>query len=355
MNVPVHLVGSIGLDTVDDVFTTVGTLLGPRLKRVPDGEPGGRRAWISWQYPLLMVNPFLRIDENTSAENVEFRLLRIDDGVDPRDIRFGELGYAREARASYQDFLAARQQGLLPGTARFQVSLPTPICVVARRCIPRDLLAIEAAYEKEMIREVDRLVRAIPHSDLCIQWDMTREILWLDGQMPGRPPFDDVKAGIIQRLLRICGDIPEAVELGFHICYGDANGRHFVEPRDTSKMVELANAIAENVKHPIAYFHMPVPIDRDDDAYFAPLTRLRLADSTELYLGLIHLKDGLDGARRRMTTARKFVRKFGIASECGICRAKRPETVMSILKIHAQASAADGTEAPDSTAMEAAR
>src|SRR4051794_28371060 len=119
MSLAVHLVGSVGLETVDDVFTTVGKLLGPRLKRVPDGEPGGRRAWISWQYPLLMVNPFLRIDENTPAEHVEFRLLRIDDGVDPKDIRFGELGYAREARSSYQDFLTARKKGLLSPTARF--------------------------------------------------------------------------------------------------------------------------------------------------------------------------------------------------------------------------------------------
>ena len=33
----VHLVGSIALDTVEDVFRTTGKLLGRRLKRVPDG------------------------------------------------------------------------------------------------------------------------------------------------------------------------------------------------------------------------------------------------------------------------------------------------------------------------------
>jgi hypothetical protein len=45
----VHLVGSIGLDTVDEVFRTVGALLGSYLRRVPDGEVGGRKLWISWQ------------------------------------------------------------------------------------------------------------------------------------------------------------------------------------------------------------------------------------------------------------------------------------------------------------------
>jgi hypothetical protein len=39
----VHLVGSIGLPSVADVFHTCGTLLGRRLQRIPDGEPGGRR------------------------------------------------------------------------------------------------------------------------------------------------------------------------------------------------------------------------------------------------------------------------------------------------------------------------
>ena len=34
----VHLVGSIGLDTVEEVYRTLGGLLGPYLRRVPDGE-----------------------------------------------------------------------------------------------------------------------------------------------------------------------------------------------------------------------------------------------------------------------------------------------------------------------------
>jgi hypothetical protein len=58
----VHLVGSIGLDTAEEVFRTVGKVLGRRIRRVPDGEPGGRRMWISWQYPLLRASPFLKVD-----------------------------------------------------------------------------------------------------------------------------------------------------------------------------------------------------------------------------------------------------------------------------------------------------
>jgi hypothetical protein len=340
MSTQVHLVGSIGLDTVADVFATVGRLLGPRLKRIPDGEPGGRRAWTAWQYPLLMVNPFLQFDygEPSPPTGPGFRRLRLAEGVRPDEVRIGELGYAREARASYQDFLRARARGDLPDAVRFQVCLPTPICVVARRCVPADLFAIEAAYEQAMLREVATIAAEIPHHDLAIQWDMTREIIWWDRRLTTQPPpFADVEREVMARIVRLSAAVPSAVELGYHLCYGDSDGRHFIEPQTTGPMVGLANAIASHVARRIAYIHMPVPIERDDDAYFAPLAGLALKPETELYLGLVHLRDGVPGTRRRMAAARKIVPHFGIATECGISRMKRPATVGDILRLHAEA------------------
>ena len=55
----VHFVGSVALDTPEEVFTAIGQHCGPYLKRVPDGEPGGRRLWISWQILVLRANPSL--------------------------------------------------------------------------------------------------------------------------------------------------------------------------------------------------------------------------------------------------------------------------------------------------------
>jgi hypothetical protein len=128
----VHLVGSIGLDTVEDVFRTVGKALGPYLRRAPDGEVGGRKLWISWQYPLLRASVFLRPDPSGAVRPTnKFPLLTLADGVKSQDVHFGELGYAREARASYLDFIAARDRGELPKGIRFQVSLPTPFAVVS--------------------------------------------------------------------------------------------------------------------------------------------------------------------------------------------------------------------------------
>ena len=334
----VHLVGSIALDSVEDVFRTAGTLLGRRLKRVPDGEPGGRRLWISWQYPLLRANAYLRMDPANMGQAGMFPKLKIADGVKPQDIRFGELGYAREARASYQDFLAARTKGELPAKARFQVSLPTPMAVIVPFTVASDTPAIEQAYEKAMLEEVARLVRAIPHQDLAIQWDVCIEMVIWDGQLADRYRSEgSSKPEIIARLKRLGASVPNDVELGFHLCYGDLDAKHFVDPIDSGKMVELANALAAEVPRPINFLHMPVPIARNDDAFFAPMKGLKLGKETELYLGLVH-NDGADGIKAREAAASKYVPSYGIATECGIARQRTPELVTQLLKLHAAGS-----------------
>jgi hypothetical protein len=77
-------------------------------------------------------------------------------------------------------------------------------------------------------------------------------------------------------------------------------------------------------------------IPRSDDAYFVPLKDLQFRG--ELYLGVVHAADGVEGARKRMATASKYVPKFGIACECGIARARKPELVRRVLEIHADAA-----------------
>ena len=105
-------------------------------------------------------------------------------------------------------------------------------------------------------------------------------------------------------------------------------------------MVEMANLIARSVARPIAWMHMPVPIERTDDAFYTPLKDLRLAAGTELYLGLVHARDGVDGTKKRMAAARKVVPVFGIASECGISRGRDPNLALNFIKTYAGAAAA---------------
>ncbi len=337
----VHLVGSVGLDNVEEVFSTVGKMLGRRLRRVPDGEPGGRRLWISWQYPLLRANPFLRADPagERIPTNQSLRIA-LGEGVGAADVHFGELGYAREARASYLDFLAAKKAGQLPADVRFQVCLPTPLAVIYSFCLRNDVAAIEPAYEKAMIREVEAVCRAIPHKDLCIQWDVCTEMVMWDGQLASRYPASASisKSAITERMVRLSAAVPADVELGIHLCYGDFDGRHFVDPQDAAAMVDLANALAANIVHPLAYIHMPVPVARSDEAFFQPLRDLKLKPGTELYLGLVHAADGAEGTRKRIAAAGKYASDFGIATECGMARARKPDVVTRLLEIHAQTS-----------------
>jgi len=73
----------------------------------------------------------------------------------------------------------------------------------------------------------------------------------------------------------------------------------------------MINRVTAACTRAIDWFHVPVPIDRDDVAYYAPLAGLALTTQTELYVGLIHFDDGVDGARRRLASARRYVSDFG--------------------------------------------
>jgi len=179
---------------------------------------------------------------------------------------------------------------------------------------------------------VDEIADAIPHGELSLQWDVAQDMQAYDGAR--RTWFEPARRGIEDRLIRIGEHVPPTIELGYHLCYGSFGGRHFVEPRDTGDLVALWNAIARGVRRPIGFLHIPVPVERDDEAYFAPLAALAPRPETRLYLGLIHDSDGIDGTLRRIAAAKRHVRAFGIATECGFGR-RAPETMPALLALHA--------------------
>ena len=82
----------------------------------------------------------------------------------------------------------------------------------------------------------------------------------------------------------------------------------------------------------IDFVHMPVPRDREDDAFFKPLADLAIGD-TKLYLGLVHTTGGIEGNRRRLATALRHAQDFGVATECGFGR-RPPEQMPGLLEIH---------------------
>jgi methionine synthase II (cobalamin-independent) len=325
----IHLVGTVNLPTAGEVLDKAGAIMGNDLLRLPDGEPGPRRAWVMYQRPMFVNTPYFISSPDDLGGN---RMLR--PGVCAQDITFPELGYAREARLSYSDFKAAKRAGKVPEHVRFQVSLPTPLVCLSVGLVPDSIPAVEEAYTDAMLREISVICDAIPHNELAIQWDMCLEMLMFDGRLP-TANWDPEKDP--DRIRRITSGVPADVHCGMHLCYGDSDGKHAIEPLDTQKMVELANLITDVAARPLQWIHMPVPIARDDDAFFAPLQNLKLHPQTELFLGLIHHGDGPEGARRRIAAAEKYVSNFGVATECGIGRMLTGEQIVSLFHTHVAA------------------
>ena len=339
-----HLVGSIPMNSAEEVFDRLSGSLGDHLSRIPDGETGERARWVYWQRTMLENHPDMEIDpdaDNLSLHEWDGTLLRETDlirfkqGVDPDSVKF-DTGYDKANIASWQVFSDLQQTGKIPGDTRFQVALPTPMSSAFIYVSPAAYEDYFRVYEKSLLEALANIVAAIPADKLCIQWDICQEVLVFEDYFPSRPA--DYKERIFAMLGRLGNAVPEPVELGYHLCYGTPRDKHLVMPKDCTILAELSNQILERVERTVNFLHLPVPQERDDDAYFAPLQDLQLPAGTKLYLGLIH-HDDVDGDKRRMAAASKVCKDFGVATECGWGRGD-PERLDGLLTSHQEAAKA---------------
>lgn len=342
----VLLVGTVPLQSTDDVMQLVGPALGSRLKRMTDGETGKRSYWITSQAYVLARHPQLEpAGHNWDPESGEVPKdgapkYRLRAGVNAAGFAVPSFGYGAAARESYARFLQHKAQGRIAPGVKFQVTLPTPMAFICGLIDPASQAAVAPAFETRMKQELADVLAQVPHQHLAVQWDVCLEIYVLEGLR--KPWFTgDPEEGCLERLAVLGNAVPSGVELGIHLCYGDFRHKHAVEPKDAGLMVRLANRLAKRLSRPLTWVHMPVPRDRADDAYFAPLRELALGPA-EIYLGLVHYTDGVPGTAKRIATASRHLEDFGIATECGLGR-RPPETIAKLLQIHA--AAADGAAA----------
>ena len=328
-----HLVGSVPLSDAEAVFRTVSGSLGSRLRAMPDGETGPRSDWIAWQYAVMAATPGLEPVPAGDRGYLRRQLVRLDRGH-RGEVHFGPLGYADAALASFALFERMERDGVIPSGMRFQVSLPTPLAPVTVFVDLPDRAVVEPAYEAALLGELQRIAAGIPHDRLAVQWDVAAELGHLEGIWPAH--FDDVEGGVLARLARLAEVVPAGATLGYHLCYGDFGHRHFVTPGDAGRLVRLANAVVR--PRAPAWLHMPVPIGWTAPPAYAPLAALALPAQTHVYLGLVHLADGVEGARRRIALAERSVARFGVATECGWGRRPR-ESVSELLRLHAELAA----------------
>lgn len=129
MTRPVLLVGSVPMQSAETVFREVSERIGPILKRVPDGETGERSAWTAWQGKVIERAKGVVQSGARDLHGILYPTYALQPGIRAEEIRFGDLGYANAALASYKEFVRLRKQGF-NRQARFQLSLPTPLAVV---------------------------------------------------------------------------------------------------------------------------------------------------------------------------------------------------------------------------------
>jgi len=353
-----HLVGSINQPTAADTLRIVAENLGADAVRIPDGEVGERYHWILFQGTRIeAVDGLSRVPgEPFMIAGFDLRKIAFDGTVPAAELKFGPLGYADAALASYEDFKALRAAGSIAEGTRFQVSLPTPMAPLGSYMSAADQAIVYPAYSAAMEREIAEIAAGIPAADLAIQIDLAVEFSHIEqvsvgGNTPdlwfvegANPTTEQIIDASTAMAAAVAATIPADVQFGIHLCYGDVAEKHFVEPADAANLAAVANALSAKIARPIEFLHLPVPIERDDVAYFAPLAALALHPETELFLGLVHHEDGVDGAARRIAAARPALAdagfaEFGIATECGFGRGPADRTA-PLLRLHAEVIAA---------------
>jgi hypothetical protein len=339
----VHFVGSIPLPDNETVFRTLAGAVGSHAKRLPDGETGIRKTWIRFLQDVLVENPAIEFAKDVPPFKFvqwdgkvvrEIPRLRVKSGMAPDTKKF-TTGYADMAIESFGVFDRLQQAGVIAAGVKFQISIPTPIAPTYNNMVPADRPKLLPPLTRHFIGEVEKIAAALPNGRIAIQWDVCQEVLAWEGYYePGPVDFRTETIGVLAQI----GDaVPAAIELGYHLCYGSPADEHMVQPRDSGILAEIVDAVVNRVKRSIQFFHLPVPKGRTDDAYFAPLERLRLQPGTELYLGLIHHDDAA-GDIKRLAAARRHVRVDGIGTECGMARGD-PDRLAALLAAHVRAAA----------------
>ncbi len=329
------LVGSVPLDTAEEVFRAFGPALGGHLPFIPDGEIGERRYWIDgFAYRALCGHreletihyPQARADgvEEWRPQGIhdEFKF-RLRPGV--QRLRFGDpgwrLGYTRDAVNSYFVFKTLRNEGVIPEHMRFQVCLPLVWSAIAGFFPDADEHPKVIPGATEAFRdEVAEMVRQIPPDDLAIQWDLAIENRFIEpllamGDISGAR---DMAKKMAEPMAEIGAVIPPEVKLGHHSCFGTLNGWPSRQPPSLLGTVLVLNEVIAAGGRPVDFLHFPT-IATSGEEFFRPLEDLNVEDA-RVYVGAIHHMHDAGGLKAQLLAVKKFVPQFGLGAPCGFGR-----------------------------------
>ena len=339
------LVGSVPLDTPEQVFRRFGPEIGEWLSYIPDGEVGERRYWVDGiAYRVFNGHPeieTIRRPAPTADGVEEWRPRGVHDTfqfrVRPRTgkVRFGDpgwrLGYTRDAINSYFVFRQLKKDGVVPEHVRFQVCLPLTYSAVGNY-FPEteDLEKVVPGMTSALTAEVSEMLRHIPAGELAIQWDLAIENRFVEEHL-ARGDIEAARAEV-RRLARpaaeVCAVIPDEAHVGYHSCFGTLNGWPTRQPKDMTGTVLLLNAMMEATARSVEFLHFPTA-GPTDDGYFSPLRDLD-AGNARIYVGAIHHLHGSGGMRAQLDVVRSMLPEFGLAAPCGFGRTpERPGRLLT--------------------------
>jgi hypothetical protein len=221
----VYLVGSVPMANATEVFEKVSAALGPRIKRLPDGETGARCDWITWLEPVFSENPaFVKSGEffRVHASGTGRERYTLKPGLQPQDVRFDTLFYADIAKRSYADFKRLKEAGKIPAGTKFQVDLVPAHSVIWLFLVDALHAPIDPIYNDAVKREIDKIAAAIPHDELAIQFDVASAVFArLERNEPSS--YGRSKAEMQEAFANIVVDlgsrVPPGVDLLYHLCY----------------------------------------------------------------------------------------------------------------------------------------
>lgn len=334
-----HFVGGIPMEDAESVFRKLGSEMAGHVRRIPDGETGRRRMWISFVKDILLHHPDMEVDPDAALFQFiqfdgkvvfEVNQLRFKTGVNPAEVVF-ETGYADDAIRNFATFDRLQSEGAIPAGVKYQICMATPFAITCMFVSPKTRDAFQKVYSQHIAAEVGRIMSELPHDRISYQWDVCQEVLMWEGYLD-QSQHPDYREALPAQLSWLGSLVPDDVDVGYHLCYGSPADEHLILPKDMGNLVEIANRIGDGATRRVDYIHMPVPDDRNDDAYFAPLGELSLPDGTDLYLGCIHHGDA-GGNAGKLATAQKYTAVAGVGAECGLGRGK-PERFDDVLEQH---------------------
>jgi hypothetical protein len=356
----VMFVGSVPLKPAAKVFEALAKGVGALAPRLPDGEQAG---WLSLARDSFARNPAFEAGGEVPLEPSASRMLtlyRLKPGFDAKHLKLGPYGYGKNALASYEEFRKLKRAGIIPPATRFQFTIPGPgtssfvLQLPAEQLLP---LAREAIWN-----ELKEVVDRVPAEELAIQLDLGMEAeheeylrrphAW---DQPIHKHFHWTLEQMAESASWVANRIPREVQLGFHIC---SIWHHDIRAgQDNNVLVDAANAVLSRLTRPVTYIHIPV-IPEHVEADYAVFKRLKLPAGARLFIGLLNLGDGLEGAKKRIKLAQSAVQDFGIAMFCGLghapegrmgmyrdrgvpaLRRATPDNLDEVLRLHREAAAA---------------